>query len=77
MIIIDGQCERCRHLFSRPFFACSAFPDGVPGEMIAGTLFGELPHDHRQPFPGDNGIRFELLPGKRHPLDVIQEGQKS
>ena len=45
------QCEKCKH--GRVPGKCDAFPDGVPLEIAAGE------HDHRVPFPGDNGIRFE------------------
>jgi hypothetical protein len=32
---------------------CAAFPDGIPDEIIDGDDL------HIQPFPGDNGIRYE------------------
>lgn len=31
---------------------CRAFPKGIPPEIFADGF------DHREPFPGDNGIRF-------------------
>jgi len=37
---------------------CSAFPRGIPA-AIAERLF-----DHRQVYPGDGGVRFELAEGK-------------
>ena len=58
------QCGRCKH-FRRGL--CPAFQGAIPDEITSGE------HDHRQPYPGDNGIRFEPLPGKRHPLEVIKE----
>ena len=36
---------------------CAAFPDGIPEEIELGGF------DHRKPFEGDMGIRFELKPG--------------
>jgi hypothetical protein len=48
-------CGRCKHLIAnRPGrWSCKAFPDGIPMIIASGTW------DHREPFPDDNGIRFE------------------
>ena len=32
---------------------CAAFPDGIPDKIVVGDDL------HTQPFPGDNGIRYE------------------
>ena len=57
---ITLQCVRCIH-FDRQAqadgrYVCKAFPDAPPGIPCAILLSD---HDHRLPFPGDNGIRFE------------------
>lgn len=46
-----AQCVRCKHLLSNA--RCAAFPEGIPADIL------ENRHDHRRPYPGDNGIRFE------------------
>jgi hypothetical protein len=45
-------CWDCRHR-ARKDAKCTAFPDGIPWEILDSVA------DHRHPFPGDQGIRFE------------------
>jgi hypothetical protein len=46
-------CNKCKHRFLDPGDTCTAFPDGIPDEV----LFGDK--DHRFPVEGDHGIQFE------------------
>ena len=49
--MMSPQCPTCKHY--RLNQQCSAFPDGIPMPIILGQ------HDHAQPWPGDNGVRWE------------------
>ena len=53
-------CQYCKHCFVKISkddgikFCCDAFPDGIPNSVFSSG------YDHREPFPNDNGIRFEI-----------------
>ena len=63
-------CYNCtRRITTDPSpFVCSAFPAGIPAAIL------ENKADHRQPFPGDNGIRFDPIdPDEDPPIFVADE----
>ena len=59
-----SQCDACRHLrlgaLDLPL-ACTAFPDGIPKQVLDNML------DHRLPVDGDNGVRFAAEVGDEFP----------
>lgn len=66
MTLRVSQCLKCVHRAWNKRSrvpTCKAFPDMIPAEV----LFNEA--DHRKPFEGDNGVRFEALEGENHPFD--------
>ena len=58
---MEPQCFRCTHYRHAPRNPggrfCDAFPegDGIPRAILFNV------HSHKQPYPGDRGIRFESL----------------
>lgn len=69
MMVIPEQCLRCKHYKPNEYgFACPAFPEGIPKEII------DLDFDHRNPWPGDGGIRWE--PKDRDTQNPFDENTK-
>lgn len=50
------MCYSCVHQ-SNDGLACDAFPAGIPLVILDSEF------DHRLPYTGDNGVRFEQDPG--------------
>ncbi|OJW20446.1 MAG: hypothetical protein BGO49_04355 [Planctomycetales bacterium 71-10] len=58
---VDPICLRCRHFVDDRRWTCAAFPRGIPGPILV------MEADHREPYPGDGGIRFEPRPEPETP----------
>lgn len=71
MTSVPEQCLCCRHFRPvLPGYQCEAY-SGYPG--IPDAIL-EMQHDHRQPYKGDHGIRWEpKSQGTKHPMDETNE----
>ena len=52
-MIIESQCIDCKHFKNDGRFTCRAFPYGISDPLLLNE------DDHREPYAGDDGIRFE------------------
>jgi hypothetical protein len=49
----SDQCLGCKHFHVND--TCEAFPEGIPPVILTGR------YDHKENYPGDQGITFEPL----------------
>jgi hypothetical protein len=65
-------CDYCRHRFlALHQRRCAAFPDGIPMPIWRAE------HDHRTPYAGDHGIRWEALrPEDIEVLKALARGER-
>lgn len=58
--MFSNVCSRCARYWDASAFSgkhkCEAFPNGIPAAIWMGQ------NKHTEPYPGDNGLIFELHP---------------
>ena len=59
---VQPMCLACKHLDREREnqHVCNAFTEGIPDEIWMNR------HDHHDPYPGDNGIRFLIMAIEEH-----------
>ena len=60
VLLPPSLCDSCKRLKSIGY--CSAFPDGIPAEIMANLV------DHRNPVEGDHGLQFLEDPDRNDTL---------
>ena len=60
-----SDCTICKYYLSTKI--CSAFPDGIPEEILNGKV------SHEEPYPGDNGYQFIPIEGMSDDDPLFEE----
>lgn len=67
IVFDESQCHACIHK-NQGSGTCTAFPDGIP------LVIFKNEHDHRFPWPGDDGVTFDQDPDSEtfdHETDLL------
>jgi hypothetical protein len=64
------MCRACARYTPGGTGACEAFPGGIPLDIL---VHGD---DHREPFPGDKGVRF-LQGQSPDQIEAFQDWQQT
>lgn len=60
----SDQCALCAHY--RIGRTCAAFPGGIPAVILTGEV------DHREPYPGDHGVRWSPVSARAARLAALE-----
>jgi|TARA_R100001530_G_scaffold130469_1_gene101439 hypothetical protein len=48
-------CDHCRRLSKKNWNKCKAFPEGIPQDILSGSIV------HTFPIKGDHGLQFSFI----------------
>jgi hypothetical protein len=62
-----SSCDLCKHLKSEKNWNCKAYPNGIPVEILNGSV------NHYEHYIGDNGYLFEIDEKKIARYEILKE----